>query len=65
MRGLSGVPGMVEALRDTVLMRGVPFLGICVGMHLLASVGREFGDHAGLGWIEGEVDRLVPTDPTH
>ena len=63
MRGLSGVPGMIEALRDAVLKRGVPFLGICVGMQLMASVGREFGDHAGLGWIEGEVDRLVPTDP--
>lgn len=64
MRGLSAVPGAIEALRDAVLKRGVPFLGICVGMQLLASVGHEFGDHAGLGWIEGEVDRLVPADPT-
>jgi glutamine amidotransferase len=63
MRGLSEVPGMVEALRDAALKRGVPFLGICVGMQLLASIGREFGDHAGLDWIEGEVDRLVPADP--
>ena len=63
MRGLSGVPGMVETLRDAVLKRGAPFLGICVGMQLLASVGREFGDHAGLGWIEGEVDRLAPAVP--
>ncbi len=62
MRGLSAVPGMIEALRDAVLKRGVPFLGICVGMQLLARVGREFGDHAGLGWIEGEVDKLAPTD---
>ena len=50
MKGLKALPGMVEALRDAVLERGVPFLGICVGMQLLASVGREFGDHEGLGW---------------
>jgi len=63
MNGLSAIAGMIDALRDAVLKRGVPFLGICVGMQLLASVGREFGDHAGLGWIEGEVDRLTPADP--
>ena len=63
MRGLSAIPGMIDALRETVLQRGVPFLGICVGMQLLASIGREFGDHAGLDWIAGEVDRLAPSDP--
>ncbi len=63
MDGLSSVPGMVDALGEAVLKRGVPFLGICVGMQLLASVGREFGDHAGIGWIEGEVVRLTPSDP--
>jgi imidazole glycerol-phosphate synthase subunit HisH len=63
MRGLCALPGMVEALRDAVLKRGVPFLGICVGMQLLATVGREFGDHAGLGWIAGEVVKLTPSDP--
>lgn len=62
MNGLSAIPGMIEALRDAVLKRGVPFLGICVGMQLLASIGREFGDHAGLGWIEGEVVKLTPDD---
>jgi glutamine amidotransferase len=64
MAGLSAIPGMVDALRQAVLERAKPFLGICVGMQLLASVGREFGDHAGLGWIEGEVTRLAPTGPS-
>jgi glutamine amidotransferase len=63
MRGLGAVPGMIDALRDAVLKRGVPFLGICVGMQLLADVGREFGDHAGLGWIGGEVVKIAPSDP--
>jgi imidazole glycerol-phosphate synthase subunit HisH len=63
MRGLAALPGMVEALSEAVLKRGVPFLGICVGMQLLATVGREFGDHAGLGWIAGEVVKLTPADP--
>lgn len=62
-RGLNAVPGMVEALRQAVLERRRPFLGICVGMQLLADVGREHGDHAGLGWIRGEVARITPADP--
>ncbi|MGD0141546.1 MAG: imidazole glycerol phosphate synthase subunit HisH [Rhizomicrobium sp.] len=62
MRGLSAVPGMTAALKDAVIDRGKPFLGICVGMQLLASVGREFGDHPGLNWIAGEVVRLAPRD---
>ena len=63
MSGLSAVPGMVEALREKVLKDGAPFLGICVGMQLLATVGVEFGDHAGLGWIDGEVVKITPSDP--
>jgi imidazole glycerol-phosphate synthase subunit HisH len=63
MKGLSGLPGMVDALKEAVLVRGTPFLGICVGMQLLAEVGREFGDHAGLGWIKGDVVRMTPDDP--
>lgn len=62
-RGLDAVPGMVEALRQAVLERRRPFLGICVGMQLLADVGREHGDHQGLGWIRGEVARITPADP--
>ncbi|CAA7621038.1 imidazole glycerol phosphate synthase subunit HisH [Magnetospirillum sp. SS-4] len=57
--GLSRLPGMVETLIGQVLVRRRPFLGICVGMQLLATIGREHGEHAGLGWIKGEV---VPLD---
>jgi imidazole glycerol-phosphate synthase subunit HisH len=64
MAGLKALPGMVEALTEAVKQRGVPFLGICVGMQLMATVGREFGDHQGLGWIPGEVVKLTPTDKT-
>jgi glutamine amidotransferase len=63
MSGVTGIAGMRDALEDAVHKRGVPFLGICVGMQLLASVGREFGDTPGLGWIGGEVIKLVPIDP--
>src|SRR5438874_5733378 len=63
MRGLSAIPGMIEALEDAVIKRGTPFLGICVGMQLLADVGREHGNHKGLGWITGEVVRLSPSEP--
>ena len=62
MAGVKAIPGMVEALETAVLKQGRPFLGICVGMQLLADVGREFGDHPGLGWIAGEVVRLAPSD---
>ena len=64
MKGLTAVPGMVEALREKVLKEGAPFLGICVGMQLLATVGVEFGRHAGLGWIAGEVVKITPGDPS-
>jgi len=62
MRGVSSIPGMIEALEDKVLKRGTPFLGICVGMQLLAEVGREHGDHKGLGWIAGDVVKISPSD---
>jgi glutamine amidotransferase len=64
MQGLSSIPGMVPTLREKVLKQGAPFLGICVGMQLLATVGKEFGDHLGLGWIAGEVVKIAPSDPS-
>jgi len=62
MRGLSAVPGMVDALNEAVLKNGTPFLGICVGMQLMATAGREFGIHPGLNWIEGDVVPIAPAD---
>ena len=64
MAGVSNLPGMLKALKDCVLNRGTPFLGICVGMQLLADVGREHGDHQGLGWLPGDVVRLEPAEPS-
>jgi glutamine amidotransferase len=61
-RGLDAVPGMVEALDTRVRRDGRPFLGICVGMQLMAERGREYEVTQGLGWIPGEVDRITPAD---
>lgn len=61
-RGLSEVPGMLEALEEVVHRRARPFLGICVGMQLMAERGREYGVTEGLGWIKGEVAKLEPAD---
>src|SRR3954463_8438698 len=63
-RGLAAVPGLEEALCEAVIGRGRPFLGICVGMQLMASYGREFETVAGLGWIPGEVVAIAPSDPS-
>ena len=52
--------GIADALTTAVKGRGVPFLGICVGMQLLATEGREHGVFPGLGWIDGAVERMVP-----
>jgi glutamine amidotransferase len=62
-RGLAAVAGMEEALAEAVIRRGRPFLGICVGMQLMAERGREFETVAGLGWIPGEVVAITPKDP--
>lgn len=63
-RGLMAVPGMIEALEATVRGKGRPFLGICVGMQLLATRGLEFETTEGLNWIEGEVRAIAPKDPS-
>jgi len=63
-RGLDAVTGMVDALEETVRKNGRPFLGICVGMQLMAERGREYVVSPGLGWIAGEVDRIEPNDVT-
>jgi imidazole glycerol-phosphate synthase subunit HisH len=58
--GLYGVPGMVDTLQRAVIDQGKPFLGICVGMQLMATRGVEYGIHSGLDWIQGDVVRIDP-----
>ncbi|GGL69855.1 imidazole glycerol phosphate synthase subunit HisH [Wenxinia marina] len=61
-RALDAVDGMTEAIREAVEVRGRPFLGICVGMQMLAQRGHEYEPTPGLGWIPGEVVRIAPTE---
>jgi glutamine amidotransferase len=63
MAALESRAGVIEAMTEAVRRRGAPFLGICVGMQLLATRGLEFGETAGLGWIPGDVKKLAPADP--
>lgn len=56
--GLRAIDGMVDAMEERVLNGGAPFLGVCVGMQLLADTGEEMGTHRGLGWISGTVRHL-------
>ncbi len=60
--GLTAIEGMAEAIRHAAEVRQVPFFGICVGMQLMASIGREHGDTEGFGWIPGAVEPLAPSD---
>ena len=62
-RGLEALPGMIEALEESAIAKARPFLGICVGLQLMATVGREHGDTPGFGWLPGEVVALEPRDP--
>jgi glutamine amidotransferase len=61
-QGLVAIPGMIEALEESVRRRGKPFLGICVGLQLMAERGLEHGLTPGLDWIEGEVRVIEPSD---
>jgi imidazole glycerol-phosphate synthase subunit HisH len=63
MAALSERAGVIEAMTEAVMERGAPFLGICVGMQLMASRGLEFGETPGLGWIEADVRKIEPADP--
>jgi glutamine amidotransferase len=63
-RGLAAVPGLEAALKEAVMERGRPFLGICVGMQLMADRGREFETVDGLGWVAGEVVPIERADPS-
>lgn len=60
MGALSAIPGMVDALNEATGPKAKPFLGICVGMQLMASRGLEHGEHKGFGWIPGDVVKLAP-----
>ena len=59
---LFAVDGVFEAMREAVLEKGRPFLGICVGMQMLASRGHEYEEVPGLDWIGGDVERIAPSD---
>ena len=61
--GLDAVPGMVEAIDEAAIARGRPFLGICVGMQLMAQRGLEKTTTKGFGWIAGDVVRIEPSEP--
>ncbi|MEO0547600.1 MAG: imidazole glycerol phosphate synthase subunit HisH [Pseudomonadota bacterium] len=63
--GLDAVSGMAEALQTRVIAQAVPFLGICVGMQLMATRGLEKAITPGLGWIDGDVVRITPNDPKY
>ena len=63
MGALQARSGVIEAMTEAVKLRGAPFLGICVGMQLLATRGLEFGSTPGLDWVSGEVRRLESADP--
>ena len=56
--GLKNIPGMIHALEQSVIKNKKPFLGICIGMQLLADFGFENGKHAGLGWINGSIKKI-------
>ena len=64
VKALKGTGGLFDALQEAVTVKARPFLGICVGMQLMARLGREYEDTDGLGWIDGEVVKITPQDPS-
>ncbi|MEO9826460.1 MAG: imidazole glycerol phosphate synthase subunit HisH [Paracoccaceae bacterium] len=64
MEDLTGQSGIFDALKEAVELKARPFLGICVGMQLMARAGFEYREVAGLGWIDGEVHSIAPADPS-
>lgn len=62
VKALKGTGGLFDALQEAVTVKARPFLGICVGMQLMARLGREYEDTDGLGWIDGEVVKITPSD---
>ena len=58
MKGLKSISGIINVLNEVVLKKKKPFLGICIGMQLMATEGKEKGNHKGLGWIEGKVIKI-------
>ncbi|MFN3230739.1 MAG: imidazole glycerol phosphate synthase subunit HisH [Alphaproteobacteria bacterium] len=63
-RGVTGIPGMMDALEQAVRVDRRPFFGICVGMQLMAETGLEHGEHKGFGWMKGVVAPIEPADPS-
>jgi glutamine amidotransferase len=62
-RGLAVIDGLEEAIVEAVTKRAIPFLGICVGMQMLANEGHEYETVSGFGWIAGDVRKIAPDDP--
>ena len=62
-RALGSYGGLFEAIEEAVTQRARPFLGICVGMQMMATLGREYEDVPGFGWIAGDVVKITPSDP--
>ena len=61
MDGLLAIPGMITAMEHRVLRQGAPFLGVCVGMQLMAEYGVEHGEHEGMAWVPGSVEAIQPS----
>lgn len=62
---LFGRKALAEAIEEAVTRRAVPFMGICVGMQMLATTGHEYTPTAGFGWIAGDIRKITPADPTY